>query len=265
MHYGKLSRIIAVTGGLTMQLDHGVNYFINLFVKYTLEGAPMIKRRIPAFEQSPHTKTKILDAATKLFAMRGIGAVSLKDVAREVGIKSPTIFHYYQDKNALINESLTRFEKAYKEYFEWLSQENSRARSLEEVLDNMFNEEFMEGLNPVMCLGMSMALKSRDYNEKSREYAFRHIYEESVHMLQASFDRFVAEGVIPASDTKTLATLLMFCVTSGNEIMVHKITGYDMPFDCREVYEDLRKLISAALSQGILNGGSIKDYGRHKE
>lgn len=44
----------------------------------------------------------ILDTALRLFAERGVEGASMNDIAEAVGIRKPTIYHYYPSKEAII-------------------------------------------------------------------------------------------------------------------------------------------------------------------
>ena len=47
------------------------------------------------------TKTLILEASVRLFARRGYNAVSLRDIAGEVGIRAPALYNHFANKEAL--------------------------------------------------------------------------------------------------------------------------------------------------------------------
>jgi hypothetical protein len=66
--------------------------------------------------------------------------------------------------------------------------------------------------------------------------------------MQADFDGLVKKGIIPPSDTKTLAMLFMFCVMAGCDIRIHEYMGYKTPIDSIEMYNTLRKHLTFMLS-----------------
>jgi TetR/AcrR family transcriptional regulator len=54
------------------------------------------------------TAVRILDAAESLFAQRGYSATSLGDVADQVGIRSPSLYNHFRNKEALYGAVLER-------------------------------------------------------------------------------------------------------------------------------------------------------------
>jgi len=213
----------------------------------------MTMRQIPDSQYSGETHKQILDIATRLFAANGFSAVSMKDIAKAVGIKTSSIYYYYEDgKDALINDILSRFEQGYRQYYEWLSGENARAESLEALMDNMFNEEFMEMRNPIACYEMSLLLKLEQTSDSAHRHIIDAFYTRSIGAIQAGFDRLIESGLIPSSDTRTLAAIFMCCVMIGNDIRTHADAEETPPIDSQAMYKGLRKLLTSALTRGTL-------------
>ena len=208
----------------------------------------MSDREIPGSVHDNETKNKILDTATKLFALKGVGSVSMRDIAKVVGIKSSSIYHHYEGKDALLDDILSRFERGYRHYFDWLAEANSKADSVETLMDNMFNKEFLKMLDPMGCLGMSLAIKEQHHNESARNCVFNLFLEHSVSRMQADFDRLIKKGIIPSSDTKTIATIFMFSVMVLNDVRLHEYTGVKPPIDCMEMYGGLKKTLLLLLA-----------------
>lgn len=214
------------------------------------EEKNMSERVIPGSGYDSGTRNRILDASAELFALRGFGAVSMRDIAKAVGIKMSSIYHYYEGKEALMEDVISHFERGYRDYFEWLTSMNEKAESLEELMDNMFNKEFLEMHNPIGCMGFSLALREQHNSESVQQRVFELFYKHSISCLQAGFDRLIEKGVIPPSDTGIIATLFIFCVMAGNDIHLHEYTGAKPPIDCNKMYSDLKKFITGALIQG---------------
>lgn len=57
---------------------------------------------------TPSTSERILDAAEDLFAEKGYSATSLGDVADRVGIRSPSLYNHFRNKEALYEAVLER-------------------------------------------------------------------------------------------------------------------------------------------------------------
>src|SRR5215470_3921775 len=56
---------------------------------------------------SPRAHSKVLEAATELFAERGIDATSVDAIAARSGVSKATIYKHWADKDALCLEVLT--------------------------------------------------------------------------------------------------------------------------------------------------------------
>ena len=50
-----------------------------------------------------NTKQKILDTALRLFSDRGYDSVTVDDIAKEVGIKAPSLYNHYSGKRAIFD------------------------------------------------------------------------------------------------------------------------------------------------------------------
>lgn len=63
---------------------------------------------LPVNISAPSTSERILDAAEDLFAQKGYSATSLGDVADRVGIRSPSLYNHFRNKEALYEAVLER-------------------------------------------------------------------------------------------------------------------------------------------------------------
>jgi TetR/AcrR family transcriptional repressor of nem operon len=56
----------------------------------------------PSTEKGRATRRRILDAASRLIAARGVAAVSLEDVEREAGVGRSQLYHYFDGRDDLL-------------------------------------------------------------------------------------------------------------------------------------------------------------------
>jgi AcrR family transcriptional regulator len=211
----------------------------------------MPEREIPGSGYDSKTRTKIMDEALKLFAINGYGSVSIRDLCKAVGLKSSTFYYHYENgKEALFDDIMQRFENGYRHYFDWLKAVNMKAESLEELMDNMFNKEMWEMLDINGCLGIALAIKEQ-HNESVRKRVFELFHQNSIESMKEDFDRLIAKGVIPPSDTKTIAMIIMNNILVINDMRIHEYIGAVPSVNCVEMYGSLKRFITNVLRQGV--------------
>ena len=61
-------------------------------------------------ERSERSRSAILDAALELFSHRGYGATSMRDIAGTAGVSTGSVYHHFQDKEAIFKALLEQFQ-----------------------------------------------------------------------------------------------------------------------------------------------------------
>jgi AcrR family transcriptional regulator len=78
--------------------------------------------RNKAAAKKRNTADAILEAAERLCAKHGIEAMSIRDVAAEVGVSIPVIYHHFESRSNLLRMvALNRFSEIGREYQELLT------------------------------------------------------------------------------------------------------------------------------------------------
>src|SRR4051794_10328990 len=58
--------------------------------------------RIAAAPPSEERRQQIVEAALRVFADKGYAGATIKDIAAEAGVTSGLLYHYFEDKHALL-------------------------------------------------------------------------------------------------------------------------------------------------------------------
>jgi AcrR family transcriptional regulator len=81
------------------------------------------------------TKQNIVKTALRLFLERGYERTSLNDIAGEVGITKPAIYHHFRNKDELFHEVLSFF---FEEMGRWSRARFASCKSLKDLLRAFF-------------------------------------------------------------------------------------------------------------------------------
>jgi AcrR family transcriptional regulator len=71
-------------------------------------ASPTIRRAKRAAAPASPTRAVILDTAERLFAVRGVDGVALRDLAREMNLTAPSLYNHFPSKQALYDAVLDR-------------------------------------------------------------------------------------------------------------------------------------------------------------
>lgn len=78
----------------------------------TDEASKPRRAKAPAMnqeERSERSRAQILEAALKLFAHRGYGATSVRDIAEAAGLSKGNVYHHFADKESIFRELLENY------------------------------------------------------------------------------------------------------------------------------------------------------------
>jgi AcrR family transcriptional regulator len=69
-------------------------------------------RRMAQGERSERSRTKVLEAALRLFSSRGYRGTSMRDIALAAGVSTGNVYHQFPDKESLFRTLLERYFEA---------------------------------------------------------------------------------------------------------------------------------------------------------
>ncbi|MGF7117070.1 TetR/AcrR family transcriptional regulator [Methanobacterium oryzae] len=151
------------------------------------------------------TKEKIFDVSIELFSQKGFNAVSVREIAREVGIRESSIYNHYKNKEAILDAIIDYF------MFEML-QSSPPEEEMEKLMETP--ELFFE-IGAKAFIGRMSAPKTEKiwrlisielyHNEKIREFFKKELLEVPLVSWEEIFTKMMEKGVIKQVDPKILA------------------------------------------------------------
>lgn len=153
------------------------------------------------------TKNKILNVSIDLFSEFGYDNVSIRQIAKEVGIKESSIYNHYKSKESILETILDY-------YISEMTKEEIPLSEASQNLDIGFDYFYSAGLEvyksklsePDMMKITRIFLIESYHNEKIKEFIRKPIMEYAVNGWIDLFDLMKEKGLIrPDCDTKQLA------------------------------------------------------------
>jgi AcrR family transcriptional regulator len=163
--------------------------------------------RPPKVAGEKGTKEKIFDAAVELFAERGYDRVSVRDIARAVGVTEAAVYKHYASKDSILDAIFA--------YVETRLYTPPAPESLDALLADLPFEEILESMprfmlaDPYMPKIMRIMFGEMNHNEKIRGYIRGEIFERPVAEMEILFRKLAEKGKIKPCDPGAMSTLFI--------------------------------------------------------
>ena len=195
------------------------------------------------------TKEKILCTALELFSQRGYDGVSVRDIARAVGIRESSIYNHFKSKQAIFDGIVEFFYQQSEDYFRQSAlpfdegddtsvYQGIGIDCLQELIERTFRFFFDDPWN----VRLRRLLLVSQYADPRCRNLFRQLYRDKCGRIQAYiFSALMDAGEFRREDPLTVAAefhgpMFMWILTCDS-------------------YEEARPLVQAHVEQFIRNYG----------
>jgi len=167
---------------------------------------PPSRRREAEKEQR---RESILDAATTLFATRGLENVTFGDVAKATGLSRPLIYFYFPDRESLFFEAVARSEQALQSRFVTAAKPHLHGREQITAIGRAYLEFLSEKPSCFQLMAAYGAKKKAAGGaDHPMEARIEELHTRTMAMLTETLARGQKEGVL----RKDLGELLQVAV-----------------------------------------------------
>jgi TetR/AcrR family transcriptional repressor of nem operon len=177
------------------------------------------------------TKQRILAAARLTVQDRGYGGLSFRELAKEVGIKSASIHHYFPTKGELGGVLAERYTADFSAYLEGLLAEGLGR----EACVRKYTEVFRDTLRNEnrMCLGGIMAAEHKELPDEVRAQVVK-FSEMNVGWLAKALS--LGDGPAVHPDTTRRRALAIFAAIEGAQLVARSRDDVTVYEDIVETY-----------------------------
>lgn len=158
-------------------------------------------------EKETHgTKERIRDAAINLFSQKGYNAVSIREIARSVGINESTIYSHYQSKEEIMDTIIQFLKDLFQSQPDYIP--------LDKFIDKEDPEELVRKTIRIMLEQMKMPYIRKILrlmcievyqNDKFLDFFKNQYLEPSYEIWSIIFKKMIKRGYIIEYDTDQLA------------------------------------------------------------
>lgn len=160
----------------------------------------------------PLVRQAILDTAREVMRAEGVGALSLNEVARRLGMKPPSLYTYFESKHALYDELFRSGMRTYRAQVRELMEQSGVSPGFFEAAIRHYTA-FADEHPDLYALLFERPVPGFVPSEESMAEA-RGLLEDSERWFQEALDAGVVRPGLGAAQARDLALAVMHGLTS---------------------------------------------------
>lgn len=179
-----------------------------------------IKANSGVYATGQERVVQILETAVEILIHEGIGAVTLREIARRMGIRGGAIYHYYPTREALLLDMLSGVLNSYEHFFAGFrapSDEPPETR-LRAFIGALIDDILT--LKTTRLFPEVWALAGRDDNVARMV--------DAIYIRSRLISKRFIQAINPDLDTRTLETLALYITSSIEGLTI--FAGYEKPW-----------------------------------
>ena len=160
-------------------------------------------------------KERILDAAEKLVQDRGLSAVSFQDLANEVGLRKASIFHHFQNKEAIALALIDRCGSKHGPQYEAVVQSEATAPQKLQQIAAIF-ETGLKKKRPCLIAALGGGLNTLP-DKAAKELG--KTANAAITRFALIFEQGSSEGTLDYQGTAADAAMAFFAMLQGLQVL----------------------------------------------
>jgi AcrR family transcriptional regulator len=152
------------------------------------------------------TKERIFDESLELFSKKGYEAVSVREIAREVGIRESSIYNHYKNKEAILDAIIDYFKIELATSGTPPEDNEALIDQGPEVFFEVGSKTYIDRINtPKMEKIWRLVSIETFHNEKIKRFFRKELLEEPIRGWEEIFNLMIEKKLIKPVNPRTLA------------------------------------------------------------
>lgn len=182
-------------------------------------------------------RTRILEAALRVFARKGLQSATMPDIAAEAGMSAANLYHYVRSKDAILEALAEDERRDALVALEAIERSDDLVDGLIAVIEN----ELQHNDEAELVLGLEVAVEACR-NPRIGEIFTRIDHEMTGRVVQL-LEQGRADGHIsPGTDVRATAIVILSTIEG-----IFWRRGFDREFDIKGTLAELRRMLTAYL------------------
>lgn len=97
-----------------------------------------------------NTKEKIISESLNLFSTKGFDAISVRDIAKAVGIKASSLYNHFKNKQDIFDTIIKKYSEYINQIFKNINQSNNTNKLIINKFKNLSDDQFLN-LHMKLC------------------------------------------------------------------------------------------------------------------
>lgn len=199
-----------------------------------------------------NTKQKILEVSLKLFAEKGYSNVFVSEIAREVGIKAPSLYKHYKNKQEIFDNCIRVFYERMQRTtgafsFLDISSEDITPDITVEAFLEITKKIFLFHLTDEVASSLRKMLSIERYGNTELNIIYEELFlDEPIRFETELFSKLMAAGVLKPCDPKVLAyryysPIFLLLTKYDMHLCDEKQALAEIEYISRDLYENYKR------------------------
>ena len=173
-----------------------------------------------AESKEENRRTEILGAAQKCFARHGFAKTTMEDIAKAVGMKAGSLYHYYDGKDTIFRDVITHEAD---QMLYWLQKVVAKQKSTgQKVLRYMSGRlEYFRKVANLLDVSITVLVEVRPLLDK----IYKDVMKREIAFLSGIIQRGIDEGQIRSCDSTRVADSILAVSESLKFKGIHSSSG----------------------------------------